>query len=67
MKRGMAQTDIDQDLWRNLYELAARLRALAPWRWMEEIDIFGVEMPEDAGLIFVSVTGKRGRSIRTVF
>ena len=56
----MAQTDIDQDLWRDLYELASRVCALAPWTWMEEIDIFGVEMPEDSGLIFVSVMGAIG-------
>lgn len=56
----MAQEPIDMDLWRDLYEIASRVRALAPWTWMEETDIFGVEMPEDAGPIFVSVMGALG-------
>jgi len=56
----MAQGKVDLDLWRDLYEIASRVRALAPWTWMDEIDIFGVEMLEDAGLIFVSVMGAIG-------
>src|SRR5438270_9628452 len=53
----MVSSHIDLDLWRGLYELASRVRAVAPWKWMEEIDIFGVEMPEDPGPLFVSVMG----------
>jgi hypothetical protein len=56
----MAQKEVDLDLWRDLYETASQVQGLAPWAWMEEIDVFGVEMPGDAGLIFVSVMGAIG-------
>ena len=56
----MAQHDIDLDIWRDLYDVASRVRALAPWTWMEEIDVFGVEMGDEADLIFVSVMGALG-------
>ena len=56
----MAQETIDLDLWRDLYEIASRVRALAPWTWMEEADVFGVEMAQGSDLIFVSVMGALG-------
>ena len=46
--------------WRKLYDTAVRLKQMAPWEWMEEIDLFGVENPETGELGFVSVMGMAG-------
>jgi hypothetical protein len=48
------------DRWRHLYDLAVRVRDLAPWQWMEENDVFGVEVP-DGERLFVSVLGGIGQ------
>ncbi|MDQ3754185.1 MAG: hypothetical protein M3371_05570 [Acidobacteriota bacterium] len=40
-----------------LYEAAVRVKELAPWEWMEESDIFGVQQPETGELGFVSIMG----------
>lgn len=46
--------------WRPLYEIARRLQELAPWQWMEETNIFGVQNPETEDLGFASVMGRIG-------
>ncbi len=46
--------------WRRLYELAGKVRAMEPWLWMEETDIFGVKDPETNEILFVSVMGLLG-------
>lgn len=46
--------------WKHLYDLSEKLYELAPWRWMEEIDVFGVENPETKEIGFVSVMGTLG-------
>src|SRR5207237_10146788 len=43
------------------YDLAVQVRELAPWEWMMESDVFGVEMPETRETIFVSVMGALGK------
>lgn len=43
--------------WRPLYELADRIKELAPWEWMDEDDIFGVQDPDTGEIGFVSVMG----------
>jgi hypothetical protein len=48
------------ETWRRLYQLAAQVKELAPWDWMEEIDIFGVKNPDTGQLGFVSVMGMAG-------
>jgi hypothetical protein len=48
------------DEWRNLYEAAIGIKELAPWQWMSETDIFGVQNPETGELGFVSVMGAVG-------
>src|SRR5205085_8579894 len=35
----------------------------APWEWMDESEIFGVESPEDGEIGFVSVMGARGEHL----
>jgi hypothetical protein len=46
--------------WRGLYEAMARVKEIAPWEWMEETDVFGVQDPETDELGFVSVMGTLG-------
>jgi hypothetical protein len=43
--------------WKRLYDLMAQVKDLAPWEWMEEGDIFGVQMPGATEAGFVSVMG----------
>lgn len=45
------------DEWRRLYDLAIQVKSLAPWQWMTEADLFGVQNPETKELGFVSVMG----------
>lgn len=49
--------------WARLYEAHAAIRDLAPWRFMEEDEIFGVENPETGDVAFVSVMGKLGEHL----
>jgi hypothetical protein len=46
--------------WRRLYAAAARIKETAPWEWMTEKDIFGVQNRETDELGFVSVMGMMG-------
>jgi hypothetical protein len=46
--------------WHGLYEAALRVKELAPWEWMAEDDLFGVQDPETDELGFVSVMGALG-------
>lgn len=45
---------------KELFDLAIKLKALAPWGWMEETDVFGVENPDTGELGFVSIMGTLG-------
>ena len=51
------------DEWKKLYDLMAQLKDLSPWEWMEEDDIFGIQMPETGELGFVSVMGTLGEHL----
>ncbi len=46
--------------WRKAYEAAIRVKAMAPWEFMTETDMFGVENPETGELGFISVMGLLG-------
>lgn len=46
--------------WKRLYDLMAQVKKAAPWDWMEEGDIFGIQMPETGELGFISVMGALG-------
>ena len=56
----MASTDPSLEQWRRAYELAAEIRALAPWTWMHDTDHFGFEDPQCGVLRFISVMGRAG-------
>ncbi len=45
---------------RVLYALMGQVKALAPWEWMAETDLFGVQDPATAEVGFVSVMGTLG-------
>jgi hypothetical protein len=45
---------------KRLYELAAEVKELAPWQWMQEADVFGVQNPETNEVGFVSIMGQLG-------
>lgn len=46
--------------WRKLYETAALIKELSPWKWMTETDVFGVQDPNTEEIGFVSVMGLLG-------
>lgn len=54
---GNALTPIE---WANLYELMSHIKDLAPWDWMEETDVFGVQSPETQEIGYVSIMGQIG-------
>lgn len=49
--------------WARLYEAHAAIRELAPWRFMDEQEIFGVQNPESGEVAFVSVMGRLGEHV----
>ena len=48
------------DQWRSLFDKAALVKKMAPWEWMEEIDLFGVQDPDSGAVDFISVMGIAG-------
>jgi len=52
------QPTIEQ--WRELYKFAIQAKKIAPWEWMTETDIFGVQDPETDEIGFVSIMGMAG-------
>ncbi len=48
------------DAWRRLYAAADLVKKLAPWTWMDETDVFGVQFPETTEIGYVSVMGGLG-------
>ena len=55
--------EAQQGEWSRLFEVTLRIRQLAPWEWMNETDIFGVQHPETGEICFVSVMGALGEHI----
>ncbi len=47
--------------WDKLYQAAVNVKEIAPWKWMEESDIFGIQNPETNDLGFVSIMGILGK------
>ncbi len=56
----MDDKEIDPGKKSRLYQAAIRVKELAPWEWMTETDIFGVQNPETEEIGFVSVMGMLG-------
>lgn len=49
--------------WKKLYELAGKVKELAPWEFLEESEFFGVKNPETEEIGFVSVMGLLGEHL----
>jgi hypothetical protein len=49
--------------WQKLYQAAMRIKEMAPWEWMDETDIFGVQDPETGEIGFVSIMGTLGEHL----
>ena len=49
--------------WSRLYQAAIAVKEMAPWTWMSETDVFGVENPETGEPGFVSIMGEMGEHL----
>ncbi len=56
----MTEKSPDLTEWQQLYDTWSRFKEIAPWEWMNETNIFGVQDPETGQLGFVSVMGTLG-------
>ncbi len=56
----MAESHASAEGCRLLYAVMDEVKQLAPWQWMTENDIFGVQGPDDQEPDFVSVMGMAG-------
>jgi hypothetical protein len=56
----MAEHKPSPEEWRRLYEAWGRFKEIAPWEWMNETNVFGVQDPETGQLGFISVMGALG-------
>lgn len=59
-KMTVAEHSHNLELLKNLYELAAEIRGIEPWKWMSNTDIFGVKDPRSENIGFVSIMGAHG-------
>jgi hypothetical protein len=50
-----------QGEWGRLLASAIRIKQMAPWEWMNEADVFGVQDPETRDIGFISVMGALGQ------
>ncbi len=51
------ETNIPISLWRKLFEKAFEFFSLSPWKWMYEVDVFGVENSYSDEIDYCSVLG----------
>ena len=62
LKSGAAMPKIISiNRWRPLYELARQIGEMAPWKALEEVDIFAVHDPESNQTGYVSIMGSLGK------
>lgn len=51
---------LSMEKWKQLYDAAFRVQKMAPWTWMEEIEILGIQPAGAKEPAFVSVMGELG-------
>ena len=56
----MINTSPTKKEWRKLYDVAVKLKEIAPWEWMYEDNIFVVQNPNTTQVGFVSIMGSIG-------
>ena len=59
----MTASNPSLDDWHKLYQATIRIKEIAPWEWMAETDIFGIQDPETGKIGFVSVMGALGEHL----
>ena len=59
----MPEPDPTPTEWRQLYAAAAQIMRIAPWQWMMEDQLFGVQNPDTGEIGFVSVMGHLGEHL----
>ena len=57
-KKGPQAPTIPLDLWRELYQMAASFQLLAPWQWMDDTHVFGIN--NEHGVRLATVLGSMG-------
>ena len=57
-KKALPVPTISLDLWRDLYRAAASFQLLAPWQWMDDTHVLGVN--NEHGVRLASVLGNLG-------
>jgi hypothetical protein len=55
-----ADSSLGLETWQSLFRAALTLRDLAPWRWLEETDLFGVRDPKTGEICTCCVFGQGG-------
>ncbi len=53
-------------VWKNLYDTALAFGNIEPWQWMSDIDVFGVQNPEDGEIGYCCVLGELGEVLGLV-
>lgn len=49
------------EIWKEIHSLAAELYLIAPWKYMEETDTFGVKTASTGKTYFISIMGSAGQ------
>ncbi|MCU0611355.1 MAG: hypothetical protein MUE60_06155 [Candidatus Eisenbacteria bacterium] len=57
---------VNSEAWRTLYQRAMRIKELAPWTWMAEDELFGIEDPESKTPAYVSISGALGEHVAVI-
>lgn len=63
----MVQTNLAEKIifpsleeWRALYQAATEFKQIAPWNWMDDVDVFGVQNPVDGEVGYCCILGSAG-------
>ena len=59
----MTDSEPTLEQWRKLYDVAGRVKQMAPWQWMLETDLFAIQHPQTGEVGFVSVMGTLGEHL----